>query len=987
MFRKKSSLSLATILLVLSTMLVLRVKASSQTYWEAPLPHEDALLNQTLTTYKHDNYAEVGLSANLYVLQKDYPQPGQYELALAVVVAANSRYNQGYTASYETNAINIWNEKILTLGDDEGTWVDMGIWFNYYGAWYRKIFVSSNGFAVLDGRAYNDNDVKWTSPTPKAIPSTDDPNILIAPFWRDLDPSKGGTIKVGDGPSGSFVVAWIGVPNKANTNTQTFAINFYPDFGGHLSFIYHSITNDVITSIGIEDQTGKSGLSIPSVSSWQAIRFDQNSPGNFIRISQIKVSASKLTDSGANDDNAVIHIDGLNNTLPGGVNVELYDPSEGQYGSWPIVSAAKFVLSTAALASGNAWLGVVGWVVSAASLVQELSPMPSSTVHEADQATETAYIFNLARDETRPVQTPYAAYPWDVSVYALFRWRLLSSSLNHMLVLNAQVDYAGETFTIVTDNLELKLTPGDISWYGRTNPDAHYYNFYQISTPYGPSYHIDTIGSNDYGYHMLGWSKLTDDSPEDYKVRPDGTIRVEGYFRQSDTFSSSDQPGRRLVNVYVMYSENINDIVQTAQVLDYTDGTDWKYKSVVIGRLTHGKTVKIGVGRPDAWYADWNLVAEWAGINVYDDNSFRLSISASSGGTTNPAPGTYTYGYGSPVTVTATAYTYYAFDHWVLDGATIYGNPITVTMNSDHSLTAYFYYTGGGGGGGCPYVSAWDGSGYVLDNNLLSASESSGRSDVTDYYLLQQMLAQREDGTYALLLSEFESEHDFFDRVQLIAVDHPSSLNVAVSPYGEILMYTNPYPPVSAITNDDKNVKKLLSKVDGSYYQGYNGSYITLNFGDLDVSQGAKLVIRSDMLLLKSPVYIQTLGSLGEWRTVATIFTRTYWSTDIIDMSKHLPDARGNLKLRLYFVSNDKIDFVGLDTSPQAKINVQEGQLLSAVHSTDGDVTTKLLYIDQTYAELMPGQEIQLSFTLPTQTMEARNYIIIAEGRYYTATP
>jgi len=42
------------------------------------------------------------------------------------------------------------------------------------------------------------------------------------------------------------------------------------------------------------------------------------------------------------------------------------------------------------------------------------------------------------------------------------------------------------------------------------------------------------------------------------------------------------------------------------------------------------------------------------------------------------------------VTVTATAYTHYAFDHWLLDGAKVYDNPINVTMNSDHTLEAYF---------------------------------------------------------------------------------------------------------------------------------------------------------------------------------------------------------------------------------------------------------------------------------------------------------
>jgi hypothetical protein len=89
---------------------------------------------------------------------------------------------------------------------------------------------------------------------------------------------------------------------------------------------------------------------------------------------------------------------------------------------------------------------------------------------------------------------------------------------------------------------------------------------------------------------------------------------------------------------------------------------------------------------------------------VYDTVTYyfgspKLTISASSGGTTNPAPGTYAYNYGSSVTVTASAYSGYYFSYWSLDGTAYYNNPITVTMTADHSLTAYFYPSGGGGGG------------------------------------------------------------------------------------------------------------------------------------------------------------------------------------------------------------------------------------------------------------------------------------------------
>jgi len=318
-----------------------------------------------------------------------------------------------------------------------------------------------------------------------------------------------------------------------------------------------------------------------------------------------------------------------------------------------------------------------------------------------------------------------------------------------------------------------------------------------------------------------------------------------------------------------------------------------------------------------------------------------------------------------------------------------------VMIENEARAEIYYEYTTGDGGG-CPYVSTWNGLKYALDDNLMPSSESSTR-DVTDYYLLQQSLVANEEGLYSLLLSEFEEEHSFFDNVELLAVDHPPNFNVAVSPCGEILTYTNPHPPMLAITNEHKNVKRSLSSADGDYYEGYNGSYVTLTFRNEGVSQGARLIIRSDILVVKCPIYIQTMDSKGKWQTVATIHTRKYWSTDIVDVSKYLPDARGCFKVRLYFVSNDKIDFVGLDTSPQTTITTQQAKLISAVHSKnsdptvygecmESDVKSKLLHSDGAYAELMPYEQIKLAFGFSEAPVNdsVRDFIFVSKGYYRT---
>jgi len=190
-----------------------------------------------------------------------------------------------------------------------------------------------------------------------------------------------------------------------------------------------------------------------------------------------------------------------------------------------------------------------------------------------------------------------------------------------------------------------------------------------------------------------------------------------------------------------------------------------------------------------------------------------------------------------------------------------------------------------------------------------------------------------------LRIQEFEHEHVYLDQVKLLAVDHPPDVNVAVTPYGEILTYSNPVPPISAV-DDGIDVLPLLSSVDENYYQCYNGSYVTLTFASTDVSNGAKLIVGEDDPLrhpwLKSPVYVQVLNATGEWDTVAVFHTRTYWATDIINMTGYLPDSEGNLKVRLCFVSNDKLRLKRqnrlrrLRHNPKASIEIHQANLISA---------------------------------------------------------
>lgn len=257
------------------------------------------------------------------------------------------------------------------------------------------------------------------------------------------------------------------------------------------------------------------------------------------------------------------------------------------------------------------------------------------------------------------------------------------------------------------------------------------------------------------------------------------------------------------------------------------------------------------------WIEGWST--NGAVIQGYD-----VIVSHSGGGTVLPDEGIWRRPGGTSMQFTAVPNSNYYFHHWLLDGQNVGDqNPYTHYFDGDHTLEAVFYYQNGG----CPYVSTWNGEEYVIDNNILSASEISNGVDVDDCYALEQTLAPLREGryfsTYSVVISEFEDEHSYIDKAKLYAVDHDQNVNVALTSEGQILTYSNPNLPVSAVDNYGYDWLPSISEADDTYYLGYPEDYLMLDFGSLDISQGAKLVLRANIVFEKYTIHIQVLNDTG----------------------------------------------------------------------------------------------------------------------------
>ena len=126
----------------------------------------------------------------------------------------------------------------------------------------------------------------------------------------------------------------------------------------------------------------------------------------------------------------------------------------------------------------------------------------------------------------------------------------------------------------------------------------------------------------------------------------------------------------------------------------YNEGTEVTVDAIPdLGwKLDHWELDGINVGDADPYKvtmdSDHALTAFFVEIPPIQ---YQLTISVVGSGTTDPAPGSYKYNEGTDVSVDAIPDLGWKLDYWELDGLNVGDtDPYTVTMDADHTLTAFF---------------------------------------------------------------------------------------------------------------------------------------------------------------------------------------------------------------------------------------------------------------------------------------------------------
>ena len=139
--------------------------------------------------------------------------------------------------------------------DDDGNYgpFDLGFNFDFYGTTYDAVRICTNGFISFTATA--------TAYTNQGIPSSSDPNSLIAPFWDDLDVGSGGVIYYySDLANDRFIVEWDAAEHYPSGNPETFQVILNAD--GTILYQYQTIALNTGCTVGIENQTGTDGLQV-----------------------------------------------------------------------------------------------------------------------------------------------------------------------------------------------------------------------------------------------------------------------------------------------------------------------------------------------------------------------------------------------------------------------------------------------------------------------------------------------------------------------------------------------------------------------------------------------------------------------------------------------------------------------------------------------------------------------------------------------------
>ena len=345
----------------------------------------------------------------------------------------------------------------------------------------------------------------------------------------------------------------------------------------------------------------------------------------------------------------------------------------------------------------------------------------------------------------------------------------------------------------------------------------------------------------------------------------------------------------------------------------------------------------------------------------------------------------------------------------------------------------------------CPSLSVWNGINYI---HCTEVSSGTGYLGILDYFgenwtmvfaysypwdyikLDRSQLQPRNGLYYDMKLTQLWDEIFYLDSARLVVVDHSPDVDVfsTKGTYiynldGQGKIYTvskNPLTPISCVNEEGEDCLPQISKLDGIFTTAHEFQYdtLTLNLGDLSNAKEIKLIVAGETGYSSGedqgewaakfatqpgvkpfpPPYMEVKDVNGNWMPVPE--SRQFPLLDVtpnrfvVNLTGLFPTNDYSLRIHNFF--NAPFDYIGVDTTPQQDVIIQEiypiHSVLTQVFSTSststgnftkyGEVTQLMLEADNKFVIGRQGDEVSLKFhanleSVP-ESMERDYFLIVS---------
>lgn len=215
--------------------------------------------------------------------------------------------------------------------------------------------------------------------------------------------------------------------------------------------------------------------------------------------------------------------------------------------------------------------------------------------------------------------------------------------------------------------------------------------------------------------------------------------------------------------------------------------------------------------------------------------------------------------------------------------------------------------------GSCPFLFTWDGhkfefvkdvmwrSALGMPLGIMGGNTAYAFPDASDDYIkIPGEKLQQDKGKYSIRLTSELWETMFFDKIQLVALDHPDSVDVFVPeqfspppfPGNKQYQVNGKYSPVSATDSDGNDVLSFIEEKDDNYladfkpdkYQGVTdlhdlildpgaagknkNLYLFMNGWIFPTDASINVALSQSKALQVTRPFLQVINAKGEWETV-----------------------------------------------------------------------------------------------------------------------